>query len=128
MPNGVPISMQAHIKAMQPPSTILQMRISSNGAMCPPVVGNIASPSSPTVVQQSSLHFHLLILPSLIRPAHQYVPRPNPNMFWYLSHCKSKLSCFSISTTLIIHDIIAMVWTLPSCRLTPSWTDIRVSH
>ncbi|KAG1758564.1 enhancer of polycomb-like-domain-containing protein [Suillus occidentalis] len=54
MPNGVPISMQAHVKAMQPPSTIPQMRISSNGAMRPPVVGNIASPSSPTVVQQSS--------------------------------------------------------------------------
>ncbi|KAG1782923.1 hypothetical protein EV702DRAFT_1223294 [Suillus placidus] len=30
------------------------MRISSNGAMCPPVVGKIASPSLPTVVQQSS--------------------------------------------------------------------------
>lgn len=54
MPNGVPISMQAHVKAMQPPSTIPQMRISSNGAMRPPVVGNIASPSSPTVVQQPS--------------------------------------------------------------------------
>ncbi|KAG1724840.1 hypothetical protein EDD22DRAFT_1019763 [Suillus occidentalis] len=54
MPNGVPISMQAHVKAMQPPSTIPQMRISSNGAMRPPVVGNIASPSLPTVMQQSS--------------------------------------------------------------------------
>ncbi|KAG1850825.1 enhancer of polycomb-like-domain-containing protein [Suillus subalutaceus] len=54
MPNGVPISMQAHVKAMQPPSAIPQMRISSNGAMRPPVVGKIASPSSPTVVQQSS--------------------------------------------------------------------------
>ncbi|KAG1853404.1 hypothetical protein F4604DRAFT_1933298 [Suillus subluteus] len=30
------------------------MRISSNGAMRPPVVGKIASPSSPTVAQQSS--------------------------------------------------------------------------
>ncbi|KAG2040570.1 enhancer of polycomb-like-domain-containing protein [Suillus americanus] len=54
MPNGVPISMQAHVKAMQPPSAIPQMRISSNGAMRPPVVGKIASPSSPTVAQQSS--------------------------------------------------------------------------
>ncbi|KAG1815349.1 enhancer of polycomb-like-domain-containing protein [Suillus variegatus] len=54
MPNGVPISMQAHVKAMQPPSAIPQMRISSNGPMRPPVVGNLASPSSPTVVQQSS--------------------------------------------------------------------------
>ncbi|KAG1748148.1 hypothetical protein EDB19DRAFT_1905198 [Suillus lakei] len=98
--------LEVHVKAMQPPSTILQMRISSNGAMCPPVVGNIASPSSPTVVQQFSLRFHLLILPSPIRPAHQYIPRPNPNMFWYLSH--------------------SMVWTLPLCRLTPSWTDIRL--
>jgi enhancer of polycomb-like protein len=54
MPNGVPISMQAHVKAMQPPSAIPQMRISSNGAMRPPVVGKITSPSSPTVAQQSS--------------------------------------------------------------------------
>ncbi|KAG1733571.1 hypothetical protein EDD22DRAFT_1011804 [Suillus occidentalis] len=54
MLNGVPISMQAHVKAMQPPSTIPQMRISSNGAMHPPVVGNIASPSLPMVMQQSS--------------------------------------------------------------------------
>lgn len=54
MPNGVPISMQAHVKAMQPPSAIPQMRISSNSGMRPPVVGNIASPSSPAVVQQSS--------------------------------------------------------------------------
>ncbi|KIK32088.1 hypothetical protein CY34DRAFT_19302 [Suillus luteus UH-Slu-Lm8-n1] len=54
MPNGVPISMQARVKAMHPPSTIPQMRISSNGAMRPPVAGNIASPSSPTVLQQSS--------------------------------------------------------------------------
>ncbi|KAG1830269.1 hypothetical protein DFJ58DRAFT_737037 [Suillus subalutaceus] len=51
-PVYVPIFMQAHVKAMQPPSAIPQMRISSNGAMRPPVVGNIASPSSPTVVQQ----------------------------------------------------------------------------
>lgn len=54
MPNGVPISMQAHVKAMQPPSAVPQMRISSNGAMRPPVVGKIASPSSPTIVQQQS--------------------------------------------------------------------------
>lgn len=54
MPNGVPISMQAHVKAMQPPSAIPQMRISSNGGMRPPVIGNIASPSTPVAAQQSS--------------------------------------------------------------------------
>jgi len=54
MPNGVPISMQAHVKAMQPPSTIPQMRISSNGGTRPPVVGTITSPSTPTATQQSS--------------------------------------------------------------------------
>jgi len=47
MPNGVPISMQAHVKAMQPPSTIPQMRISSNGSTRPPVVGTITSPNTP---------------------------------------------------------------------------------
>ncbi|KAG2134679.1 enhancer of polycomb-like-domain-containing protein [Suillus cothurnatus] len=46
--------LEAHVKAMQPPSAIPQMRISSNGAMRPPVVGKITSPSSPTVAQQSS--------------------------------------------------------------------------
>jgi enhancer of polycomb-like protein len=54
MPNGVLISLQACVKVMHPPSTIPQMRISSNGAMHPLVAGNIASPSLPTVVQQSS--------------------------------------------------------------------------
>ena len=54
MPNGVPISMQAHVKAMQPPSTIPQMRISSNGSTRPPVVGTITSPSTLITTQQSS--------------------------------------------------------------------------
>ncbi|KAG2356043.1 hypothetical protein BDR07DRAFT_1492425 [Suillus spraguei] len=54
MLNGVLISMQAHVKAMQPPSAIPQMHILSNGGMRPLVVGKIASSSSPTVVQQSS--------------------------------------------------------------------------
>ncbi|KAG0691990.1 hypothetical protein DFH29DRAFT_1009672 [Suillus ampliporus] len=54
----------------------------------------------------STSSMQLWSMTSPIRPAHQYVPRPNPNMFWYLSH--------------------SMVWTLPSCRLTPSWTGIRL--
>lgn len=53
MPNGVPISMQAHVKAMQPPSAIHRMRISSNGSTRPPVVGNIASPSTTAAAQPS---------------------------------------------------------------------------
>jgi len=54
MPIGVLISMQGHVKAMKPPSTIPQMRISWNGGTRPPVVGTITSPSTPTVTQQSS--------------------------------------------------------------------------
>jgi len=54
MLNDVPISMQAHVKAMQSSSAIPQIHMSSNDSMCPPVVGKIVSPSSPTVVQQSS--------------------------------------------------------------------------
>ncbi|KAH7923575.1 hypothetical protein BV22DRAFT_1015104 [Leucogyrophana mollusca] len=50
LPNGVPIAMQAHMKAMQPPSAIPHMRISSNGGMRPPVLANVTTPAS----QQSS--------------------------------------------------------------------------
>jgi len=47
MPNDVPISMQAHVKERQPPSTIPQMHISLNGSTRHPVVGTITSPKSP---------------------------------------------------------------------------------
>ncbi|KIJ67208.1 hypothetical protein HYDPIDRAFT_25680 [Hydnomerulius pinastri MD-312] len=35
IPNGMPISMQAHMKAMQPPAAVPQMRIPSNPSMRP---------------------------------------------------------------------------------------------
>jgi enhancer of polycomb-like protein len=54
MPNGVPISMQAHVKAMQLPSAIPQMRISSNGGTHPSSVGSIVSPGTTSVTLQSS--------------------------------------------------------------------------
>ncbi|KAG1741243.1 hypothetical protein EDD22DRAFT_959069 [Suillus occidentalis] len=131
-------SMQAHVKRCNRHLPFRNAHL-INGAMRPPVVGNIASPSLPTVMQQSShpraastnavngdhagtptsvwrfsqadrcttngiatnntttingtAHqstdvrcLLLLILLSPISPAHQRDPRPNPNMYRYLSH------------------------------------------
>jgi len=41
VPNGMPISMQAHMKGMQPPATIPHMRISSGNSR-PPATSNLA--------------------------------------------------------------------------------------
>ncbi|EGN97434.1 hypothetical protein SERLA73DRAFT_161474 [Serpula lacrymans var. lacrymans S7.3] len=58
LPNGVPISMQAHVKAMQPPSSVSHLRISSNGGMRPPM-------SSPTAANMAANN-----LPSHSSPPH----------------------------------------------------------
>jgi len=73
MPNGVPISMQAHVKAMQPPSAIPQMRVSSNGSTRP-VVGNISSPTTTTAQQPSP---HTTASPNGVNGNHTGAPAPD---------------------------------------------------
>jgi enhancer of polycomb-like protein len=63
--NGTPISVQAQMKKMQPPTGLPQMRISSNGGMRPPAQPIAASmqPPPPQPPQQ---------------PNHTTPPRPSP--------------------------------------------------
>lgn len=62
IPVGTPISMQHHIRKMPPPSSIPQMRISSNGGMRPSVmpVTNLQTNGSPPVISPP----HSLPIPS----------------------------------------------------------------
>jgi len=55
VPNGMPISMQAHMKGMQPPATIPHMRI-SGGNIRPPATSNLAPilPPHQSTHQQSN--------------------------------------------------------------------------
>ena len=71
VPNGMPISMQAHMKGMQPPTTIPHMRI-SGGNIRPPATSNLIpvlphqsshqqsnADSSPTLASSTSPTIHL---------------------------------------------------------------------
>ena len=64
IPVGTPISMQHHIRKMPPPSSIPQMRISSNGGM------------RPSVIPVSNLQTNGI--PPVISPPHS-LPIPNPH-------------------------------------------------
>ncbi|EDR09801.1 uncharacterized protein LACBIDRAFT_293698 [Laccaria bicolor S238N-H82] len=67
VPVGTPISMQHHIRKMPPPSSIPQMRISSNGGMRPSVipVSNLQTNGLPTVISPP----HSLPIPSPHQPS-----------------------------------------------------------
>ena len=62
MTPGAPISMQAQLKKLQPPSNVPHMRISSNGGMRPPVTP-IATPTQ-TTAQQIQASPPLALAPS----------------------------------------------------------------